>query len=157
MKSELFGAKKPDPAWIYHNHREPCGLICDEDGKPITFKFLTKQKPTNGYGFFDYVIRELEPNRIYVYHYRNVKHPTDFDNMNMEFNCKTGKVQKMHHNCIALDQRVICAGSIEFFPKTRDVNISNASGHYFPNKGCLEWTTYLLNNLGYNVKEIFLF
>ena len=153
----LLGEKKPDPRWIYYNTKEPCDILCDRKGKPIEFKFLTKRKPTNGYGYFDYVIRELEPYRIYVYHYSDVKYPDDFGNLNKEFSCKTGIPEYMHHNCIAKDRRVICAGSIEFYPKTRDVKISNASGHYLPHESCLTWTEYLLNNLGYNVKDIYIF
>jgi len=154
---EIMSGAKPDPEWIYYNKEGPCEQLCDRNGKPIEFKYLTTRKPTNGYGYFDYVIRELEPNRIYVYHYTNIKYPNDFKNINKEFICKTGKEEFMHHNCIALDRRVICAGSIEFYPKSRDVKISNASGHYHPHKNCLKWTTYLLNNLGYNVKELYVF
>jgi hypothetical protein len=138
--SGLFQQVKPDPNFIYFNYYELCGNICDKNGKLIKFNYLTKRKPK--YGNYDYVIRELEPKRIYLY---------PINEISTETNCITGKPKTMHHNCIALDRRVICAGSIEFLPRSRNVKISNYSGHYLPNKDCLDYFEYLLNNLGYNV------
>ena len=154
--SKMFQIKV-NPDFIYYNHYGLCGNICDQFGNPIKFRSLTKEKPVRGYGYCLFVIRELEPTTIYIYHFSNVKHPEDFDNMNNEFDCVTRKPKVVHHNCIALDRRVISAGTIEFYSKTRNVKISNQSGHYFPNEKSLEYVTYLLNNLGYNVKEIELF
>ena len=157
--SGLFGAMKPDPSWIYYNTGLPCGLICDKNGKVINFDILGKRKPVKGFGYFVYVIRELEPKRIYIYHFHKIKSEKDFSNVSnfTEFDCKTKKDKIVNHNCLGLDRRVICAGEITFYPNTRDVKISNASGHYFPKEESLQYTIYLLNNLNYKVKEIDLF
>ena len=135
---------KPDPSWMYSNiHSDTCKDICDTNGKQIKFEYLTKRNGPK-HGSYLFVIRELEPNRIYMY------------NQNEKiYNCKTGKERTINHNCLALDRRVICAGDIEFIPKTKNVIISNASGHYIPKIESLEYLNYLLSNLGYKVIDYY--
>lgn len=150
--SGLFQRKKPSPD-VFYNTGGRCGVLCDKNQQPVLFKYLTKEKPCKGYGYFEYVIRELEPYRIYVYHQSGIKSPTD-TNLNILYKCGTKIETFMHHNCIALDRRVISAGTIEFFKSTRNVRVSNASGHYLPSQESLEWLIYLLELLNYKVTEI---
>ena len=134
---------KPDPAWVYGNYQmDTCTDICDFSGKPFKFEYLTKKKPTNG--VYIYVIRELEPRRVYL------------ENKKI-FNCKNKKERILNHNCLALNRRVICAGDITFIPNSRGVFISNASGHYLPNIECLNYLQHLLDDLGYQVLDYYEF
>ena len=132
---------KPDPQWIYSNEGNESCIPCDSNKKPFKFEFLTKKKPING--TYTYVIRELEPKRIYL------------ENRKIIYDCKTGKERILNHNCIALNRRVICAGDITFIPYSRGVTVSNASGHYLPNIDCLNYLQHLLSNLGYQVLDYY--
>jgi len=128
---------------IYSNYQmDVCTDICDSSGKSIKFEYLTKKKPIHGN--YIYVIRELEPNKIYL------------ENKKI-FNCKTGKERILNHNCVALNKPVICAGDITFIPYSRGVIITNASGHYLPNIDSLNYLQQLLDGLGYKVLDYYEF
>jgi hypothetical protein len=133
---------KPNTHLVYSNiHKDTCTDICDHLGKSIKFDYLKKYNhPKNGTYLF--VIRELEPNRIYI-----------CNDKTKIYNCKSGKERTINHNCLALDLNVICAGDITFINKS--VIISNASGHYIPNVDCLNYLNYLLSKLGFSVIDYY--
>jgi hypothetical protein len=134
---------KPDPIFIYPNYyQEICPQLYHRNGKKLVFNHL-KCKITPGEYMF--VIRELEPNRIYIHKIDN----------HVFFNA-CGKEIVVHHNCLALDRRVISAGSITFIKGKRAV-ITNCSGHYFPSYESLSYLNYLLSNLGYIVIDTYEF
>ena len=142
---------KPKKEWLYSNKlkHHQCPVMCDENGKIIKFKYLTKKKPPSG--VYIYVIRESEPERIYI-------HPDS----EPAYNCETGKVETVHHNCLAQEQNIICGGDIEFYEdvhgiETRIVKVSNASGHYYPHEDCLEYVTQLLTKMRYYVIDYYSF
>ena len=137
---------KPDPDFIFYNYYQhhQCKKLFHSNGKELKFSFLTKKTPPVGEYIF--VIRELEPTRIYLH-----------NNKDLYYKDINGKIQTVHHNCLALNRRVISAGSIQFINKSKSVVITNSSGHYFPTYESLSYLNYLLSNLGYNVIDTYEF
>jgi len=143
-----------DPVWIKSNTGGQCKDICDKNGNKIHFEFLTKSKKYET-GEYLYVIREAEPNLIYVYHFANIQSDNDYLNPNnfKEYSCNGNERKTVHHTCLALDRNVICAGTLKILPKKK-VILSNISGHYLPSVKCLDYVTYLLNKLEFKVIDI---
>ena len=94
---------------------------------------------------YTFVIRELEPNKIYI-HKQNSDKYYDIN----------GNKLTVHHNCLALNRRVITAGDITFI-KGGSAVITNCSGHFFPKYESLSYLYHLLTNLGYTVIDTYEF
>jgi hypothetical protein len=134
---------KPDPDFIYHNYyQDICPQLYHSNGKRLTFSYL---KPKITPGEYIFVIRELEPNKVYIHKMDNKL----YYNIN-------GQLQTVHHNCLALNRRVITAGSITFI-KGGSAVITNCSGHFFPKYESLSYLYQLLTKLKYIVIDTYEF
>ena len=137
--------KKCIPSKSIYKNRE--GDICPRlcyNGIPIIYSILTTKCPKIGNYLF--VIRQNEPNNIYYY-------TADLNIVMETTNCSTGNKKVVHHNCLANNENVICAGELQFIG-SRNVILLNASGHFYPDYECLDYISCLLNDMKYKVLDL---
>ena len=128
----------------FKNQGTICGDLCySQTNTPIVFSILKNNNPPPE-GAYLFVIRVSEPKTIYF-------HTADLFVVMETYNCKTKKKETLHHSCLGKNEPVICAG--EMFLTKRTAILINASGHYLPKYKCLQYTSDILSNLGYNSFE----
>ena len=59
--------------------------------------------------------------------------------------------KRINHNCLAHNTNIICGGEFELIDsQSNTLRINNQSGHYQPNRECLNYAKCIFESLGYN-------